>query len=208
MASTDSLPIWSKIDSGTFRLEYLGLLPATARMALVVAIGIGLLMAGWWLHLADRQAAYRQALQQEVDVKEKYKDEALRLADFARLQQAQQIQKTHVNTFMRTLAGRMNVSRLIDDITRAGLDSGLDFAGIVIGTQATGELYTELPIQVQVRGGYHDIGAFCSRLAALPYAMTAHDFRIQPAQPSMPVLDATIELKAYSRITPLTVAAL
>lgn len=176
-------------------------------MALLVAIGIGLLIAGWWLHLTDRQAAYRQALQQEVDVKEKYKNEALRLADFARLQQVQQIRKAHVNAFISALAGRMDVPRLIDDITRAGLDSGLDFAGIVIGTQVTGDLYTELLIQVQVRGGYHDIGAFCSRLAALPYAMTAHDFTIQPTQPLAPLLDATIELKAYSRITPLAATA-
>mgnify|MGYP001241320782 FL=1 len=38
------------------------------------------------------------------------------------------------------------------------------------------EFYTELPIEMEVSGGYHNFGEFVSKVADLPRIVTLHDF--------------------------------
>ena len=40
------------------------------------------------------------------------------------------------------------------------------------------EFYMELPINIEVAGGYHEMGAFVSSVASLPRIVTLHDFSI------------------------------
>ena len=41
------------------------------------------------------------------------------------------------------------------------------------------EFYTELPIEMEVSGGYHNFGHFVSKVADLPRIVTLHDFTIE-----------------------------
>ena len=40
------------------------------------------------------------------------------------------------------------------------------------------EFYTELPIELEVKGDYHEFGNFVSSIAGLPRIVTLHDFEI------------------------------
>ena len=43
--------------------------------------------------------------------------------------------------------------------------------------------YAELPVEMSVEGGYHELGAFVSRVAGLPRIVTLHDFDLEPPAP-------------------------
>ena len=40
------------------------------------------------------------------------------------------------------------------------------------------DFYAELPIQIRLRGSYHELGDFVSGIAALPRIVTLHDIQI------------------------------
>jgi len=40
--------------------------------------------------------------------------------------------------------------------------------------------YTELPIQITVVGGYHNLGFFTAAIGSLPRIVTLHDFTLTP----------------------------
>jgi type IV pilus assembly protein PilO len=40
------------------------------------------------------------------------------------------------------------------------------------------EFYSELPIEMEVFGGYHNFGQFASEIAGLPRIVSVHDFEV------------------------------
>ncbi|MCY1188244.1 Pilus assembly protein, PilO [compost metagenome] len=64
--------------------------------------------------------------------------------------------------------------------------------------EATQQFYIELPIQISVVGGYHDLATFVSGVASLPRIVTLHDFEITPlSQESGSKLRMSILAKTY-----------
>ncbi|MNP37430.1 Pilus assembly protein, PilO [compost metagenome] len=84
---------------------------------------------------------------------------------------------------LRQLPSDTEVPGLLEDITRAGLDSGLEFEEIKLLPEVSRPFYIELPIQITVTGGYHDLAMFVSGVARLPRIVTLHDFELAPVNP-------------------------
>jgi type IV pilus assembly protein PilO len=59
--------------------------------------------------------------------------------------------------------------------------ANLDIRSIKLDKEAETEFYTELPINIDVAGEYHDFGAFVSAVAGLGRIVTLHDFTVKPA---------------------------
>jgi type IV pilus assembly protein PilO len=84
---------------------------------------------------------------------------------------------------LRQLPSDTEVSGLLEDITRTGLGSGLEFEEIKLMPEVTQPFYIELPIQITVTGAYHDLATFVSGVAGLPRIVTLHDFNIESVAP-------------------------
>jgi type IV pilus assembly protein PilO len=67
---------------------------------------------------------------------------------------------------------------LLDDITLVGTSAGLTFKLLNWQREIPKEFYAELPIEMEVTGGYHDFGQFASEIAGLPRIVTVHDFEV------------------------------
>jgi type IV pilus assembly protein PilO len=63
-----------------------------------------------------------------------------------------------------------------------GTDAGLSFKLLNWQQEMPKEFYTELPIQIEVSGSYHEFGQFASNVANLPRIVTLHDFEISSRQ--------------------------
>jgi len=83
---------------------------------------------------------------------------------------------------------------LLDDVTFVGTDAGLSFKLINWQQEIPKEFYTELPIQIEVSGGYHQFGQFASNVANLPRIVTLHDFEILNKQDG---LSLSMQAKTY-----------
>ena len=70
---------------------------------------------------------------------------------------------------------------LLDDITYVGTSAGLTFKLLNWQPEIPKEFYTELPIQIEVTGSYHEFGDFVSNIANLPRIVTLHDFEVAEA---------------------------
>jgi type IV pilus assembly protein PilO len=80
---------------------------------------------------------------------------------------------------LKQLPNRSEVDALLTDINQAGLGRGLDFELFRPGAQRVADFYAELPIQIRVTGGYHDMGAFASDVAQLSRIVTLSNISIQ-----------------------------
>lgn len=92
-------------------------------------------------------------------------------------QQVAEIERTF-GAMLRQLPGRTEVPSLLVDISQSGLAAGLQERLFQPGVETRKDFYAELPIKIQLTGGYHEFGLFVSGIAALPRIVTLHDIEI------------------------------
>jgi type IV pilus assembly protein PilO len=92
-------------------------------------------------------------------------------------QQLAEIERTF-GAMLRQLPGRTEVPSLLVDISQTGLAAGLQERLFQPGSESRTDFYAELPIKIQLTGGYHEFGEFVSGIAALPRIVTLHDIEI------------------------------
>ena len=92
-------------------------------------------------------------------------------------QQLAEIERTF-GAMLRQLPGKTEVPSLLVDISQTGLAAGLQERLFQPGGETKMDFYAELPIKIQLTGGYHEFGQFVSGIAALPRIVTLHDIEI------------------------------
>ena len=82
---------------------------------------------------------------------------------------------------LRQLPNKTEVPNLLVDISQTGLAAGLEEKLFQPAGENRRDFYAELPILIRLTGGYHEMGAFASGIAALPRIVTLHDIEITQA---------------------------
>jgi type IV pilus assembly protein PilO len=70
------------------------------------------------------------------------------------------------------------LSTLLRKITLAGQQTGVQFVRFKPNALRPSEYHTELPVQISVTGGYHDIGSFLAELANLRRIVTVSNLHL------------------------------
>lgn len=159
---------------------------------LAVAILAG---AGWFVikpALADLEAA--EAKEQDLRMKFKLMQSKAAQLD-AYKQQLAQMRRSFGN-MLRQLPGETDMESLLVDLSRTAQAAGLEVTYFEPGKEQKKEFYAEYPIELRVRGTYHEFGKFVSGVAALPRIVTLHNIKITPAQDSAH-LEMTLTAKTY-----------
>ena len=162
----------------------IGAWPRTAKAVALAAAFCMTLLAGHILYLSGKQAVVNARMASESELKREYERKAAPAAGLEALRTRHQALETAFDALLDQLPKDTEVPGLIEDISRAALANGLTIEGIEIEAERAIGFYTELPIRIAVRGGYHEIGGFASDVANLPRIVTLHDFEIEPEEPS------------------------
>jgi len=187
-----------KIDINDLDVNNLGSWPAAAKTIVGALLLVLVLAGGYFFYIQDMQAQLDQARNAENTLKEQFSTKAFQAANLPAYK-AQMVEME--NTFgalLRQLPSDTEVPGLLEDITRTGLGSGLEFEEIKLLPESAQQFYIELPIQITVTGGYHDLATFVSGVASLPRIVTLHDFEIKPVDAKSPgKLRMSILAKTY-----------
>lgn len=198
MSLADSLESLRKIDLGDLDVNNLGSWPAAVKVITCVLLLIAVLALGYNFHLKDLQAELDNQRGQEATLKEQYAAKAFQAANLEAYKDQMKEMEVSFGALLRQLPSDTEVPGLLEDITRTGLGSGLEFEEIKLMPEVTQQFYIELPIQISVVGAYHDLATFVSGVSSLPRIVTLHDFDIKPVSAdSTSKLRMTILAKTY-----------
>ena len=100
-------------------------------------------------------------------------------------------------TLLRQLPSKTEIPALIVDISQTGLASGLEIELFKPQPEVIQEFYAEKPIDLRVKGNYHEFGIFASEIAALPRIVTLHDITLSPGNASNEDMTMTAKVKTY-----------
>lgn len=145
-------------------------------VALVFLVTTGLLI----YYFVDRGNLedLRTAEAEQTSLWQTFDDKQRKAANLeAYRQQLAEIERTF-GAMLRQLPGKTEVPSLLVDISQTGLAAGLQEHLFQPGSESRKDFYAELPIKIQLSGGYHEFGQFVSGIAALPRIVTLHDIEI------------------------------
>jgi type IV pilus assembly protein PilO len=146
---------------------------------LVVFVFMTLLLV-WWFVWGDNgnRPELLRARAEQVTLWNTFDEKQRKAANLeAYRQQLAEIERTF-GAMLRQLPGKTEVPSLLVDISQTGLAAGLQERLFQPGTETRKDFYAELPIKIQLTGGYHEFGLFVSGIAALPRIVTLHDIEI------------------------------
>ena len=171
--------------------------PAIKAMAGVLLMVL-VLALGYTFYLSDLEDQLDLKRQGESTLKEQFATKARMAANLELYIQQMKEMEVSFGLLLRQLPSDTEVPGLLEDITRTGLGSGLEFEEIKLLPEVTQPFYIELPIQITVTGAYHDLATFVSGVAGLPRIVTLHDFDLVPDNPEGgPKLRMSILARTY-----------
>jgi len=178
MSLNDSLESLRKIDLNDLDFNNVGSWPAAVKFIAGVLLFSAVLAFGYNLHLKDLQAQLESKQVEEATLKEQFSSKAFQAANLDAYKEQMQEMEVSFGALLKQLPSDTEVPGLLEDITRTGLGSGLEFEEIKLLPEAVQQFYIELPIQITVVGSYHDLATFVSGVASLPRIVTLHDFNL------------------------------
>lgn len=159
----------------------MGSWPLVGRIIFAAIVFFGVLIGLYFFDIQSSIEKYNQVVAQEATIKKDYETKAFRVANLdAYKKQLTEIEESF-GSLLRQLPRDTEVPGLLEDITSSALGSNLQIRSIKLDDETETEFYTELPINIDVTGEYHDFGAFVSAVAGLGRIVTLHDFTVTPA---------------------------
>jgi type IV pilus assembly protein PilO len=187
-----------KVDINDLDFNNVGSWPAALKTIAGALLLVLVLAGGYFFYIQDMQAQLDQARTEEVTLKEQFSTKAFQAANLTAYKTQMVEMENTFGALLRQLPSDTEVPGLLEDITRTGLGSGLEFEEIKLLPEAAQQFYIELPIQITVTGTYHDLATFVSGVASLPRIVTLHDFEIKPVDAKSPgKLRMSILAKTY-----------
>lgn len=175
-----------------------GAWPRGLRLALLGMLAALLLAVGGVLHVGQRVGDLSQATRAETRLLADYRRLHVATVDVALAQRERNRAALRFETLLAQLPGDAEVPALIDEISRAALAQQLSIERITLGEELATTSYVELPIDIAVVGGYHQIGAFLEALAGLQRILAPQDFRLRSRE-GAEQLELTIRAQTWRR---------
>jgi type IV pilus assembly protein PilO len=182
MSLNDSLESIRKVDFSDLDFNNIGSWPAVVKIIAGFILFAVVLALGYNFHLKDLQSQLETQQAQEASLKEQFASKAHKAANLDAYKEQMQEMEISFGALLKQLPSDTEVPGLLEDITRTGLGSGLEFEEIKLLPEAAQQFYIELPIQIKVVGAYHDLATFVSGVSSLPRIVTLHDFDLVPAE--------------------------
>ena len=135
---------------------------------LIFASVFVLIIVGFVFLLYKPKLADITKLKKELDGLEKKLVVAKKnAADLEKFQAMMEEAEVQFKKAMKALPEKEEIPSLLTSISRSGQDVGLEFLLFEPKTELRKEFYAEIPVAMQVVGGYHDLAIFFDKVARL-----------------------------------------
>ncbi len=156
-------------------------IPLAIKPKLAILAGILFVPAvAWWFFLFSPTIDQIKSLESRLGTLTKELNEVKAFAD--KIGENKAILETTENELKAAtlrLPQKQEIPSLLTNISNLGTQAGLEFVRFVPGKEAVKEFYAEIPVDIEVRGPYHNVGAFLDGISKLPRIVTVENMEMR-----------------------------
>lgn len=148
-------------------LERVNKLPLAAKAGIIVGIIVLSTVATWFLLIQDTEAAIEALKSEQLRLDQTYaekKEIADNLLD--RRREMDQLEQK-LQDALTELPERKDIDELLAALNDLGKKAGLEITKVLPGPEAAESFYARIPIQMQVKGNYHEIAIFLQEVSQM-----------------------------------------
>lgn len=175
----------------------MGSWPVPGKIFFCVLVFVGVIAGGYFGMVEGVSQRLEREERSEIKLKKDFESKAYKAANLDAYKEQLAEMNESFGSLLKQLPKDTEVPGLVDDISATALGAGLKLRSISPDGMVSTEFYNELPISIEVTGGYHEMGAFVSGVAALPRIVTLHDFSISSVDKDGSDLTMVILAKTY-----------
>jgi type IV pilus assembly protein PilO len=165
-------PEQSKIESFFEKIEKLTVVQrALMAVGIFLVIIVGFVWYFIWPKLGEI-STYRTKLEKIEKQLSTAKRNAAALKKF---QEKMKEAEAQFKTAMRALPEKEEIPSLLTSISKSGQDAGLEFLLFEPKPEVRKEFYAEIPVAINVTGGYHDLAVFLDKISRLSRIVNVKD---------------------------------
>lgn len=155
--------------------------PRWAQIGAAVLVAVAITVAGLWFMIRPRNEELEGLRNTEQELRAQFQAKQSKVAAFDAYQAQLAEMERSFGAMLRQLPSRTEVANLLNDISQTRIASSLEEELFQPMPEVTRAFYAELPNRIVLVGGYHEMGAFVSGVAALPRIVTIDEVELRPA---------------------------
>lgn len=186
----------AKLSLSAFPFEKIAAIGRTQRI--LICVGVFLILgAGFYFLIYSPQSNKLNELRSELETLESKLFTARKAAEnLEKFQKEFEDAQIQFKLALQLLPDERQIPNLLEGISTSGKDSGLEFLLFQPGPEVPRDFYAEIPVNIQVSGGYHNLAMFFDRVARLSRIVNMLNINIQaPETPG--ILNASCVAMTY-----------
>jgi type IV pilus assembly protein PilO len=141
---------------------------------------LAVVFGSYWYFVYSGRRAEVVSVQQKITTLRHQRDDKQKLvANMAELQQTVRELGAQLKQAEAQLPDSKEIPDLLSSISSAGRDSGLEVVSFRQRSEQLKDFYAEVPVEVTVRGNYHQVATFFDRVGQLDRIVNVGDIAIQ-----------------------------
>ncbi|TNF49535.1 pilus assembly protein PilO [bacterium] len=148
--------------------ETIANLSPTRKVILLLVIA-GIIVGAYWYGFYRSKARTLETLEAQYSTKQaKLNENEAIVRNLPRFKEEVDKLNVRLKTVVRELPNRREIPNLLETISNLGALNGLEVLYVKPNADVNKGFYAEVPIQIKVKGGYHELGMFFDAVSKLP----------------------------------------
>jgi type IV pilus assembly protein PilO len=174
-----------------------GTWPPLPKILACLGLAALVLVLGWFLWLTNYRDELINAEAEEEKLKQEYRQKLTQAVNLEELRKQKELVTQYVRQLEKQLPSKAEMDALLSDINQSGIGRGLTFELFKPGAFEPKNYYAELPINIKVNGGYHELASFASDLANLSRIVTLNNINVQTNKEGKLVMETVAKTFRY-----------
>ncbi len=162
-------------------ISKIGTAPQIVKIFILIVVFILIIAVGSWFIIKPIFDNIKKSQIEETTLKDKYVVYQSKAANLTAFQQQLNELEKSFKVVLRQLPNSVNIEDLLIDLTQTSVASGILIDKFQPQNEDIQEFYANTPIDLIVKGSYHQFGHFVSGLASLARIVTLDEIKIKKA---------------------------
>jgi type IV pilus assembly protein PilO len=155
-------------------------IPLSPRIKLGITVGIILLplVIFYFSYYQSKAKKIETLQQQKVTIAKQLQEVKIKAADLAQFEKEMAEAETQFLETAALLPKEKEIPKLLKDISALGQNAGLDFLTFKPLADIPKDFYAEIPVTINVRGPYHNMGSFFDQVSKLERIVSVSNIKM------------------------------